>query len=143
LETLEGLTRGRVVALAGLSGVGKSTLINRLVPGLCSRTGELSTSHDAGRHTTTFAEMFPAPGGGFVVDTPGIRAFGLVGVEREELARFFPEMFRVAPACRYYNCTHVHEPGCAVMAAVEDGRISESRYASYTSMFFEGKEKYR
>ena len=134
---------GRVSVLAGLSGAGKSTLINRVEPGLSLKTASLSEAHDAGRHTTTFAEMFPLSAGGFIVDTPGVRAFGLVDMKREELSRYFPEIFRASRGCHYYNCTHVHEPGCAVMEAVKEGRISESRYASYASMFGEEENKYR
>jgi ribosome biogenesis GTPase len=140
---VEALLAGKVSALAGLSGAGKSTLINRVEPGLGLKTADLSTAHDAGRHTTTFAEMFPLRSGGFIVDTPGIRAFGLVRMKREELSHYFPEIFRASRGCRYYNCTHVHEPGCAVREAVEGGAISESRYANYVDMFDEQADKYR
>ncbi|MDR1415423.1 MAG: ribosome small subunit-dependent GTPase A [Odoribacteraceae bacterium] len=143
MDEVAALLAGKVSALAGLSGAGKSTLINRVEPGLHLRTGDLSAAHESGRHTTTFAEMFPLAAGGFIVDTPGIRAFGLVRLKREEISHYFPEIFRVADQCRYYNCTHVHEPGCAVQQAVEAGTISESRYASYVDMFEEQDDKYR
>ncbi|MDR2413679.1 MAG: ribosome small subunit-dependent GTPase A [Odoribacteraceae bacterium] len=143
MEMVTGALAGKVSVLAGLSGTGKSTLINRVEPGLSLRTAAISDAHETGRHTTTFAEMFPLSIGGFIVDTPGVRAFGLVDVKREELSLYFPEIFRVSRECHYYNCTHVHEPGCAVMEAVENGKISESRYTSYVSMFNENEDKYR
>ncbi|MDR1272981.1 MAG: ribosome small subunit-dependent GTPase A [Odoribacteraceae bacterium] len=143
MEEVEALLAGKVSALTGLSGAGKSTLINCVEPGLDLKTADLSAAHDTGRHTTTFAEMFPLRSGGFIVDTPGIRAFGLVRLKREELSHYFPEIFRASRGCRYYNCTHVHEPGCAVREAMEEGAISESRYASYVDMFDEQEDKYR
>ena len=117
--------------------------MNRVEPGLRLKVAEISDAHDTGRHTTTFAEMVPLSFGGYIVDTPGIRAFGLVGMERGEISHYFPEIFKCAAGCRYNNCTHVHEPGCAVIAAVEAGEISESRYFSYTSLLEEGDGKYR
>lgn len=99
--------------------------------------------HDTGKHTTTFAEMFELSFGGYIVDTPGIRAFGLVHMEKNEISHYFPEIFKYAEDCRYYNCTHIHEPGCAVLEAVKEGKISETRYFSYVSMFEEETEKYR
>lgn len=143
VERVRGLMRGQVTVLSGLSGVGKSSLVNRVEPGLRLKVAEISDAHDTGRHTTTFAEMFPLSFGGYIVDTPGIRAFGLVGMERGEISHYFPEIFKCAAGCRYNNCTHVHEPGCAVIAAVEAGEISESRYFSYTSLLEEGDGKYR
>lgn len=141
-EVREALT-GKITMLAGLSGVGKSTLINRVEPGLDLKTAAISESHDTGKHTTTFAEMFPLSFGGFIVDTPGIRAFGLVYMDKQEISHYFPELFAASAQCRYGNCTHTHEPGCAVMEGVETGDISELRYASYLSMFEESGEKYR
>lgn len=143
LERMKELMRGRVTVFSGLSGVGKSSLVNRVEPGLHLKVEEISDAHDTGRHTTTFAEMFPLREGGYVVDTPGIRAFGLIGMEKGEISHYFPEIFRCSAGCRYNNCTHTHEPGCAVVAAVESGEISESRYFSYTSLLEEGDDKYR
>ena len=143
VERVRELMRGQVTVLSGLSGVGKSSLVNRVEPGLRLKVAEISDAHDTGRHTTTFAEMFPLSFGGYIVDTPGIRAFGLVGMERGEISHYFPEIFKCAAGCRYNNCTHVHEPGCAVIAAVEAGEISESRYFSYTNLLEEGDGKYR
>jgi ribosome biogenesis GTPase len=143
MEALTGMLTGRVSVLTGLSGVGKSTLINRIEPGLALKTADISESHDTGKHTTTFAEMFPLRAGGFIIDTPGIRAFGSIRMEKAKMSHYFPEIFRASKECRFYNCTHVHEPGCAVLDAVEKGTISESRYFSYAGMFREGHEKYR
>ena len=143
LERMKELMRGRVTVFSGLSGVGKSSLVNRVEPGLHLKVEEISDAHDTGRHTTTFAEMFPLREGGYVVDTPGIRAFGLIGMEKGDISHYFPEIFRCSAGCRYNNCTHTHEPGCAVVAAVESGEISESRYFSYTSLLEEGDDKYR
>lgn len=135
--------KDKVTVFSGLSGVGKSSLINRVEPGLKLKVAEISDSHDTGKHTTTFAEMFPLSIGGYIVDTPGIRAFGLIHMEKTEISHYFPEIFKRASECKFYNCTHIHEPGCAVLEAVEKGEISESRYFSYVSMFEEGDEKYR
>ncbi len=136
------MLRDKVTVLSGLSGVGKSSLINRFEPGLDLKTAVISEAHDSGKHTTTFAEMFCLSGGGYLIDTPGIRSFGIVGMKKEEISHFFPEIFAQAPECRFYNCTHTHEPGCAVIEAVERDEISESRYASYLSML-EESGKYR
>ena len=121
---------------SGHSGVGKSTLINRLVPGLDLRTSEVSDAHNKGKHTTTFAEMFPVPGSaGFIMDTPGIKGFGLVHLERETLHHHFPELFERLPECRFHNCLHRSEPGCAVRAAVEAGEVAEERYVNYLELY--------
>lgn len=143
VDALRGELQGRVSLFSGNSGVGKSTLIHAVDPSLAPRTGEISTYHNRGKHTTTFSEMFKLSDGGYIIDTPGIKGFGLVDFEREELGRYFPEIFRYAPDCQYYNCTHVHEPGCAVRAAVEAGSISESRYVSYLNMLDDDDPKYR
>ena len=136
--------KGRVTLFSGHSGVGKSTLINALLPGVDTRTGEISSVHNKGMHTTTFSEMFPVPGEGYIIDTPGIKGFGTFDMEIEEVGHYFPEIFRVAADCRYGNCTHRHEPGCAVRQAVEEHYISESRYNSYLNMLEDKEEgKYR
>lgn len=134
---------GKVSLFSGTSGVGKSSLIKALDPSLeLIRTAEISSAHLQGRHTTTFYEMYPIAFGGFVIDSPGIRGFGLVDFKKEELSTYFPEMLRVMDGCRFKPCTHTHEPGCAVKAAVEDGAISPDRYYSYLGML-EEENKYR
>lgn len=134
--------RGRTTLVTGNSGVGKSTLIKAVEPSLDIRIGLISKAHGKGMHTTTFSQMYPLGIGGYIIDTPGIKGFGLLDIEPGELYHYFPELMRAAAACQYYNCTHVHEPGCAVIAAVERGTISEERYISYLKML-EGDEKYR
>lgn len=143
LDEVEALLKDKVSLLAGHSGVGKSTLVNRIEPSLNLKTGRISDRHHTGRHTTTFAEMHPLSFGGYIIDTPGIRGFGLFNIEKEELAHFFREIFKHAANCRYYNCTHLHEPGCAVKEAVEKGEIAPSRYNSYISIFLNRDEKHR
>lgn len=143
LVRVEELMKDKVSLLAGHSGVGKSTLVNRVEPTLNLKTGRISDRHHTGRHTTTFAEMHPLSFGGYIIDTPGIRGFGLFNIEKEELAHYFREIFKVASGCRYYNCTHLHEPGCAVKEAVENGEIAASRYNSYVSIYLNRDEKYR
>ena len=140
--------KGRVTLFSGHSGVGKSTLINALVPGLEVKTAEISAYHNKGMHTTTFSEMFPVPGNGYIIDTPGIKGFGTFDMEEEEIGHYFPEIFKTSADCKYGNCTHRQEPGCAVRKAVEEHYISESRYASrytsYLSMLEDKEEgKYR
>jgi ribosome biogenesis GTPase len=120
--------------LSGHSGVGKSSLINSIVPGLQLRTSQVSTFANKGVHTTTFAEMFEIAADTFIIDTPGIKELGLIDMKKEELSHYFPEMREKLGECRFFNCTHVHEPGCAVMDALEEGEIAGSRYASYLSM---------
>ena len=131
---LEGL-KDKVTLFSGHSGVGKSTLINRILPGLELRTGQVSDWHDKGMHTTTFAEMFELPGGGFIIDTPGIRELGIVDIEQTELGRYFPEMRALMPDCRFNNCRHINEPGCAVLHALANDEIEPSRYESYLSIY--------
>lgn len=143
IEDVVAAMKDKITVFSGLSGVGKSSLVNRVEPSLDLKVAEISESHDTGKHTTTFAEMFPLSFGGYIVDTPGIRAFGLIHMEKNEISHYFPEIFKRATGCKYYNCTHIHEPGCAVLEAVENGEISESRYYSYVSMFEEGEDKYR
>ena len=142
LDRVKEMVAGQTTLVAGNSGVGKSTLIGALEPTLDVRTGEISQSHHKGRHTTTFSTMYPLSGGGSIIDTPGVKGFGLIDIEDAELARYFPDMMRYAPECRYYNCTHVHEPDCAVVKAVERGEIAYSRYESYLKILDED-EKYR
>ena len=142
LDRVKELVAGRTTLVAGNSGVGKSTLIGALEPTLDVRTGEISQSHHKGRHTTTFSTMYPLTGGGSIIDTPGVKGFGLIDIEDAELCRYFPDMMRYAPECRYYNCTHVHEPDCAVVRAVEKGEIAYSRYESYLKILDED-DKYR
>ncbi|MCG3166788.1 MAG: Small ribosomal subunit biogenesis GTPase RsgA [Bacteroidia bacterium] len=134
LDALKTVMKDKVSLISGHSGTGKSTLVNALDNNLNLRTGEISSVHLKGKHTTTFAEMFELEFGGFVIDTPGIKEFGLTGLEDEELAHYFPEMLERLSDCKYYNCKHVSEPGCAVKAAVEKGEISISRYSSYLGM---------
>ena len=143
VEELRPLLEGKITLLSGNSGVGKSTLINRLVPDANLRTGEISDAHNTGQHTTTFSEMIPM-GGGWIIDTPGIKGFGTFDMEPEELTSYFKEIFQFSKDCRFSNCTHTHEPGCAVLKALEDHYIAESRYQSYLSMLEDKDEgKYR
>ncbi len=142
IEKIRILLKDKITVLSGLSGVGKSSLINRIEPALELKTAMISDAHDSGKHTTTFAEMFPLSEGGSIIDTPGIRSFGTVNMKKEEISHFFPEIFMKSSDCRFYNCTHTHEPGCAVLEAIEKNEISESRYISYLSML-EGSGKYR
>lgn len=134
LDPLVNLLKDKVSLISGHSGVGKSTLINRLCPNLDLRTASISETHRKGQHTTTFAEMHSLPFGGSIIDTPGIKGFGLVDMEAEELPMLFPEMRRLLPECKFYNCRHLNEPGCAVIKALENGQIFPSRYNSYLSM---------
>jgi ribosome biogenesis GTPase len=141
IEQIRELLRGRTTLVAGNSGVGKSTLVSYIDPTLDIRTGEISESHHKGKHTTTFSTMYPIEGG-YIIDTPGIKGFGLIDIDGRELCRYFPEMMRLAPDCRFYNCTHTHEPGCAVREAVEQGFVAWSRYESYLKILDED-DKYR
>ena len=142
VEEVHDLLVGRTTLLSGNSGVGKSTLVQRIDPSLDIRTGDISESHHKGRHTTTFSTMYPLTEGGALIDTPGIKGFGLIDIEEEELWHYFPEMMHYGRECRFYNCTHTHEPGCAVVAALEEGAISELRYESYLKMM-DDDDKYR
>ena len=142
MEALLEACAGKITLFSGVSGVGKSSLIKAMDPTLELKIGEISEAHLQGRHTTTFYEMYPLSSGGFIIDTPGIRGFGLVDIEPEEIALYFPEMLRTSAGCRFTPCTHTHEPGCAVKAAVEEGTVSYERYSSYLGMLEEGK-KYR
>lgn len=144
MEKISNLLKGKTTLLSGNSGVGKSTLLNTLIPGLNARTAEISSAHDTGMHTTTFSEMFNLPESGCVIDTPGIKGFGTFDFKKEEVGHYFKEIFRESANCKYGDCTHTHEPGCAVRHAIEEGRISQSRYASYLNMLEDPDEtKYR
>ncbi|QUB46827.1 ribosome small subunit-dependent GTPase A [Prevotella sp. oral taxon 475] len=144
IEPLRELLMGQISLLSGNSGVGKSTLINCLLPDAHLRTAEISDAHNAGMHTTTFSEMLPLPEGGYVIDTPGIKGFGTFDIEREELGSYFKEIFRLSKDCRFNNCTHTHEPGCAVLQALQNHFVAESRYQSYLNMLEDKDEsKYR
>ena len=143
LNDFKDLLSGKISLISGNSGVGKSTLINKIEPSLDLKTADISHFHLKGKHTTTFSEMFPLTLGGFIIDTPGIKGFGLVDMDKREIFHFFPEIFKVAALCQYKNCTHEHEPGCAVKDAVEKNEISPSRYFSYLSILSGKEEKYR
>lgn len=144
LEALKAELKGKITVLSGHSGVGKSTIINRLVPSVNLRTGNISEYHKKGMHTTTFSEMVPLPEGGYLIDTPGIKGFGTIDMEEAEISHYFPEIFKVSANCRFGNCTHRHEPGCAVLKAVKEHYISESRYKSYLNILADKEEsKYR
>ena len=144
IEPLAELLRDKVTLLAGNSGVGKSAMLNRLVPGANARTSSVSEAHLSGTHTTTFSAMYDLPGGGELIDVPGVKGFGTFNFEREEVSHYFREIFAVGRQCRFGNCIHVNEPGCAVLEAVENGEISLSRYNSYLNMLDDKDEaKYR
>lgn len=152
LEELKALLRGKLTAISGHSGVGKSTLLNQLDPNLKLRTSEISEANNSGRHTTTFAEMHHIAlpnndgtdnGGADIIDTPGIRGFGIIDIEHAEVSHYFRDIFSVSKDCRFPNCTHTHEPGCAVRNAVEEGLIAPTRYESYLNIMCEDEGKYR
>ncbi len=144
IEQLHTLLENKITLLSGNSGVGKSTIINQIIPNLNLRTAEISSTHDTGMHTTTFSEMFQLPQGGYLIDTPGVKGFGTIDFNRHEVAHFFPEIFKISVDCRFGDCTHTHEPGCAVIQAIEDALISQSRYNSYLSILEDSSDdKYR
>ena len=143
-DQLHHILQDKTTLLSGNSGVGKSTLLNALIPGLNVRTEDISEAHDTGQHTTTFSEMFDLPTGGRLIDTPGIKGFGTFDFEREEISHYFREIFQIGQLCRFQDCTHTHEPHCAVQQAVEEGRIAHSRFESYLSMLNDKDEdRYR
>ena len=142
IDELKKLMENKTNVFSGHSGVGKSTIINSIQPGTMLKTGIISDSHHSGKHTTTYSEMIDLDFGGFIIDTPGIKGFGLLEMAKEEIAHYFPEMFQLLNNCQYYNCTHIHEPGCAVKKAVADGQIAESRYDTYLGLLT-NEDKYR
>jgi len=135
LDKLRELLKDKVTLVSGHSGVGKSTLINALLPGSELKTGEISDWSDKGKHTTTFAEMFKLPFGGYLIDTPGIRELGVFDIEKQDLGRLFPEIRTLMDDCRFHNCRHINEPGCAVLEALDEGELEPSRYDSYLSIY--------
>jgi len=144
LDEFKELLKGKINLLVGHSGVGKSALVNAIQPGLNIKLGQISLYHLKGQHTTTFAEMHPLSFGGFIIDTPGIKELGMIHVRPQEIAGYFPEMRALLPNCKFYNCTHIHEPGCAVLEALENGKINQSRYINYIGMLDDiGIEKSR
>ncbi|MCH5228848.1 MAG: ribosome small subunit-dependent GTPase A [Muribaculaceae bacterium] len=148
IQQLNSITKDKISLLAGNSGVGKSSLINALVPGIKLRTGDVSDSHHTGTHTTTFSEMIPLPQGGDIIDIPGVKGFGMIEYQPSEVGHYFPEIFKKSKECKYGDCRHLGEPGCAIEEAVENGEISPSRFASYLSIMEEvcgdkGADKYR
>ncbi|HCX98821.1 MAG TPA: ribosome small subunit-dependent GTPase A, partial [Bacteroidales bacterium] len=143
VDAIASILEGRISLISGNSGVGKSSLINRIEPTLKLKTSDISHYHLRGKHTTTFSEMFPLTNGGFIIDTPGIKGFGLVDMDKREIFHFFPEIFKESSNCQYNNCTHDQEPGCAVKKSVEDGLINHSRYYSYLSILYDEENKYR
>ena len=144
IDKLAAELQGKTTLLAGHSGVGKSTLLNQLIPEAHVRTAEISEAHGTGMHTTTFSELFELPEGGAVIDIPGIKGFGTFNMEPEEVAHYFRDIFEISADCRFSNCTHTHEPGCAVLQALEEHRLAPSRYTSYLSMLEDKEEgKYR
>jgi ribosome biogenesis GTPase len=143
IKALTEKMKNKINLMAGNSGVGKSALINCINPKLNLKVNDISDYHEAGKHTTTFSEMFALDSGGYIIDTPGIKGFGIIDFEKQETGLFFPEIFKVSADCQFYNCTHTHEPKCAVKKGVETGLISPSRYRSYVHIFHDQNEKYR
>lgn len=142
LDILKNWMTNKTNVFSGHSGVGKSTIINSIQPKMKLKTGEISEAHFSGKHTTTNSEMYELDFGGYIIDTPGIKGFGVLEMEKEEISHYFPEIFKLLDQCQYYNCTHTHEPQCAVKKSVAEGAIAQSRYNSYLGLL-EGEEKYR
>jgi len=143
VQLVYNLMKGKLNLLAGNSGVGKTTLINTIVPSLNLKTAEISDYHQAGKHTTTFSEVFSLDSNTYIIDSPGIKGFGILDIDKAEVGLFFPEIFRISKDCKFTNCTHLHEPGCAVVQAVEEERIGESRFRSYCNIMNDEDSKYR
>lgn len=143
IDQVKSHLQSKISLIAGLSGVGKSSLINRVEPGLSLKISEISNSHQSGKHTTTFSEMFKLSFGGYIIDTPGLRSFGTFDMKKEDVSHYFPEFFKLSPQCQFYNCTHIHEPKCAVVQALENGTLSWTRYKSYLSICEGNDDKYR
>jgi ribosome biogenesis GTPase / thiamine phosphate phosphatase len=142
IDELKQMMTNKTNVFSGHSGVGKTTIINFLQSNIILKTGEISEAHFSGKHTTTYSEMYELDFGGFIIDTPGIKGFGVLEMEKEEISHYFPEIFKLLDECQFYNCTHTHEPHCAVKKSVEEGKIALSRYNSYIGLL-EGEEKYR
>ena len=143
IDKLITILENKISVINGNSGVGKSSLINTIDSNYQLKIGDISDYHQTGKHTTSFSEMFPLNIGGYVIDTPGIKAFGLIDFYKQELYHYFPEIFRISDKCKFYNCTHIHEPGCEVIRAMNDGIIALSRYTSYFNLFTDDNTKYR
>lgn len=143
IDELKALVHNKTSLISGNSGVGKSSLINRIEGEAIQKTKQISLAHLKGKHTTTFSEMFELSNGGYIIDTPGIKGFGLIDINKDELSHFFPEIFKLASGCRFYNCTHTHEPQCAVIEAAKNGDIDPSRYLNYVSIYNNEDDKYR
>ncbi len=143
IDIIKNLMKDKISVISGNSGVGKSALINAIDKNLNLKVEEISTYHKKGKHTTSFSEMFELESGGYIIDTPGIKGFGLIDFKENEISLFFPEIFKLSKDCQYYNCSHVHEPGCAVKKALEDGSLSTSRYKSYVNIMNKDASKYR
>lgn len=143
LDVVRALLSNKITLIAGNSGIGKSSLINALTPGLNLKTNDISWYHEAGKHTTTYPEMIEMPEGAWVIDSPGIRGFGLTDLRKNEIGLYFTDVFRLSKDCQFYNCTHIHEPGCAVLEAYQNGILHESRYRSYYNIFMDADQKYR
>jgi ribosome biogenesis GTPase len=143
IDKLLNILQNKITVVNGNSGVGKSSLINAIDSDLNLKIGKISDFHQTGMHTTSYSEMFELKFGGYIIDTPGIKAFGLIDFSKEELYHYFPEIFKIAENCKFYNCTHIHEPGCEVIKAMDEGRISLTRYTSYFNMFSDDNNKHR
>ncbi len=143
ITELKELLKDKISVFAGHSGVGKSTLINKIAPGLDLKTANISEIHQTGKHTTTFAEMYELEDNTYIMDTPGIRGFGIIDMEKEEIKHYFREIFYFSKECKFHNCTHMHEPGCRVVEAFEEGLIASSRYDNYYSLFLKDEDKHR